>query len=164
MDQGPETEQSVLQSWIGNQVELHYMASSAEVTPHGVIAGPAETRVGTYLLVAVDDKGIEAVIPDQEEKSTIYVPWHSVLLIQGLSREDLESDESEQNEVASEQAKVASVQHDRQDLMNRLANAGTPTEVAIARAMADSWLASNPSDGDVRMARDQLLDTYPAGD
>ena len=45
---------------------------------------------------------------------------------------------------------------DRQELMDLLAKAGTPTEVAVARDAADSYLASNPSDGDVRAARDRL--------
>jgi hypothetical protein len=40
--------------------------------------------------------------------------------------------------------------------MDLLAKAGTPTEVAVAREAAESYLASNPSDGDVRAARDRL--------
>ncbi len=51
---------------------------------------------------------------------------------------------------------------DRQELMDLLAQAGTPTEVAVARGAADSYLASNPSDGDVRAARDHL--SAPGGD
>ena len=46
--------------------------------------------------------------------------------------------------------------------MDLLANASTTTEVAVATGAADAWLAANPSDGDVRMARDRLPD--PAGD
>ena len=157
MDQGPETGQAILESWIGKRVELHYTASSAGVTPHGIIAGPPETRVGTHVLEAVDDRGVEASIPEQKERRTIYVPWHSVLLIQGPSREELEPYESEQTEEAA-------APRDRQELMERLANAGTPTEVAIARAAADAWLTTNPSDGDVRVARDRLPNIYPAGD
>jgi predicted ester cyclase len=62
------------------------------------------------------------------------------------------------------QPEEASPSRARQELMERLANAGTPAEVAIAKAAADSWLATHPSDGDMRMARDQLPDLYPAGD
>ncbi|PLS83572.1 MAG: hypothetical protein CYG60_21780 [Actinobacteria bacterium] len=51
---------------------------------------------------------------------------------------------------------------DRQELMSLLANANTATEVAVARGAAESYLASNPSDGDVRTALDQL--PYPTGD
>ncbi len=65
---------------------------------------------------------------------------------------------------APDRTEEAGPPRDRQKLMERLVNARTPTEVAIARAAADSWLATHPSDGDVRMARDQLPDLYPAGD
>ncbi len=46
----------------------------------------------------------------------------------------------------------------RREVMDLLAGAGTVTEVAVARAAADSYLASDPSDGDVRAARDRLPD------
>ena len=49
---------------------------------------------------------------------------------------------------------------DRQELMDLLSKADTPTEVAVARGAAESYLASNPSDGDVRAASDHLP---PAG-
>ena len=48
------------------------------------------------------------------------------------------------------------------EVMDLLAGAATPTEVAVARAAADSYLASDPSDGDVRAARDRLPN--PTGD
>ncbi len=63
--------------------------------------------------------------------------------------------EESQREQA-EQAEEAPAR--RQELMDMLASAETPTEVAVARAAADSWLTNNPSDGDVRMARDHLPD------
>ncbi len=46
--------------------------------------------------------------------------------------------------------------------MELLANASTPTQVAVARGAAESYLASDPSDGDVRIARNRLPD--PTGD
>ena len=153
-----EVRDSILQRWVGSWVELHHAASSAEITPHGeMVVGPAESRVGTYRLEAIDDKGIEASILNPEERSTSFVPWHSVLLIQGPSRQELDRDQSEQTEEATPS-------HRRQELMNLMANAGTPTEVAVARAAADTWLADNPSDGDVRAARAQLPDIYPTQD
>jgi hypothetical protein len=150
MDQVPEKRESIVQSWVGTWVELHYAASSAEVTPHGEISGPAETRIGICRLEAVDEKGIEASLPDAGKRSTLFIPWHSVLLIQGPSRQEMEQDQSEQTAEASPAR--------RQELMDLLASAGNSTQVAVARAAADSWLASNPSDGDVRSARDQLPD------
>ena len=50
----------------------------------------------------------------------------------------------------------------RQEVMDLLAGAATQTEVAVDRAAADSYLASDPSDGDVRAARDRL--PYATGD
>ena len=40
--------------------------------------------------------------------------------------------------------------------MDRLADAQTPSELASARTAADDWLAANPGDGDVRLARECL--------
>ncbi len=147
-DQKLQTRESILQSWVGNWVELHYAASSAEVTPHGeMISGPAETRVGTYRLETADDRGIEAFIPDPDESRTIFIPWNSVLLIRGPSHEELER---------SERTEEGGPPHGRQELMDRLAGAQTGSEVAAAIAAADDWLADHPSDGDVRVARDHL--------
>ncbi len=44
----------------------------------------------------------------------------------------------------------------RRDLLERLARAQTPPEVASARTAADSWLVEHPDDGDVRQARERL--------
>jgi hypothetical protein len=152
-----EIRASILQRWVGSWVELHHVASSAEITPHGeMVAGPAESRVGTYRLEAIDDKGIEASSLNPDESSTTFVPWHSVLLIQGPSREELDREQPEQTEEAAPAR--------RQELMDLMASAGTPTQAAVARAAADSWLADHPSDGDVRAARDRLPDAYPTGD
>ena len=144
MGWGPETRGSVLQRWVGNWIELHYAASSAEVTPHGIISGPPETRVGMYLLEAIDDRGIEAFIPDPDERRTIFVPWNSVLLVRGPSREELERTEE------------GGPSRDREELMDQLSNARTPSEIADAKAAADSWLATHPEDGDVRLVRERL--------
>ena len=99
MDKEPETSGSALQRWIGNRVELHYVAGSGKASPHGVDAGQPETRIGMYVLVAVDDRGVEAYIP--EERQMVYVPWDSVLLIQGPMPEDLDREESEDLEAGS---------------------------------------------------------------
>ncbi len=51
---------------------------------------------------------------------------------------------------------AAPIAHRRREVMDMLAGAATQTEVAVARAAADSYLTSDPSDGDVRAARDRL--------
>ncbi len=66
--------------------------------------------------------------------------------------------------VQAEQTEEGDAPSRRQELMDLMTSAGTPTQVAVARAAADSWLANHPSDGDVRAARDQLPEVYPAGD
>jgi hypothetical protein len=145
------TKESILQGWVGNWVELHYVASAAKVTPHGIIAGPQETRVGTFLLEAIDDKGIEAFILDPDERRTIFVPWNSVLVVRGPSREELEqSEQTEEDEPA----------RDRQEIMDQLAEARTLSEIDEAKAAADDWLATHP-DGDVRLARERLESDHP---
>jgi hypothetical protein len=155
-----ETRESILQRWVGSWVELHHATSSAEITPHGeMISGPAESRVGTYRLEAMNERGIEAGILNPDERRTIFIPWHSVLLIQGPSREELQQDQDQ-----PEQTEESAPSHCRQELMGLMANARTPTQVAVARAAADTWLTDHPSDGDVRAARDRLADVNPAGD
>ncbi len=70
----------------------------------------------------------------------------------------------EPQRVQAEQTEEPTSSHRREELMDLMASAGTPTQVAVARAAADTWLADNPSDGDMRAARDRLADVYPAGD
>jgi hypothetical protein len=48
--------------------------------------------------------------------------------------------------------------------MDRLIRARNESEVAATLAAADDWLAANPSDGDVRAARDQLREAMPQDD
>jgi hypothetical protein len=107
-----------------------------------------------YLIEAVDDRGVEAFIPDPDESRTIFVPWNSVLLIRGPSREELEREQSERTEEGDPS-------RNRQQLMDRLASAQSPSEVDAAIAAADDWLADHPSDGDVRIAREQLQEAHP---
>jgi hypothetical protein len=99
VDREPGTSGSALQRWIGNRVELHYVAGSGKASPHGVDVGQPEIRIGLYILGAVDDKGVEAYIP--EGRQMIYVPWDSVLLIQGPLPEDPDHKESEDLEEGS---------------------------------------------------------------
>ena len=99
MDKGLGTSGSALQRWVGNRVELHYVAGSGKASPRSVDVGQPEIRIGMYVLRAVDDRGVEAYIP--EERQMIYVPWDSVLLIQGPMPVDLDREESEDLEAGS---------------------------------------------------------------
>jgi hypothetical protein len=152
MGRKSEAKESILEGWVGNWVELHYVASSAEATPHGILAGPQETRVGMFLLEAIDDRGIEAFILEPDERRTLFVPWNSVLLVRGPSREELEQ---------SEQTEEGEPSRDRQEIMKQVAAARTPSEIDEAKAATDEWLATHPEDGDVRVARDRLELDHP---
>ena len=46
-------------------------------------------------------------------------------------------------------------QGDRREILDRLAGASTPAESASAKTAADSWLADNPEDDEVRQARER---------
>ena len=52
-------------------------------------------------------------------------------------------------------------QRDRRELLDWLAGARTPPEAANARAAADSWLADDPEDDEVRRARERLGTAEP---
>lgn len=149
VDAGPIPPGSVLQRWIGNWIELHYLAGPDVESPHGISRGPLEARSGMFLLGGVGDMGLEAYRPPDRP---IYVPWNAVLFVQGPPPEDLEQ---------AEQTGETALLVERRELMDRLANASTPAEVAVAKGAADTWLASHPSDGDVRMAREQLEARFP---
>ena len=59
---------------------------------------------------------------------------------------------------------VGGRQSERRELLNRLASAQTPSEVADARTAADSWTADYPDDGGVRQARERLSPRDPEED
>jgi hypothetical protein len=83
---------------------------------------------------------------------------------QSAKRIGFYAEEPQREHEQIEQTEEAAPSHRRQELMELLASAGTPTQVAVARGAADSWLADHPSDGDVRAARDRLADVNPTGD
>lgn len=87
--------------------------------------------------------------------------WGAVLRI-GDTGQETPEDQREREQV--EQMEESGTPRDRQEHMDRLANARNPAEVADARAAADSWLAANPGDGDVRLARERLQEAYPEED
>jgi hypothetical protein len=86
-----------------------------------------------------------------------FLPWSAVLKIAGIDREISEDfEEARHEEEQVEQTEEGRLPDHRQELMKRLANAQTPSEIMNARAAADCWLAAHPGDGDVRLARERL--------
>ena len=170
MDRGRDW--SLVDEWLGQVVYIQYMGAKplnkGEIAnladdPEGLLHGPPQAIVDYVFLERYDQFGIE-VRDRGEEGVRHFLPWGAVLNIQPLEEAGPERAAQERaNQVEDEQAEAAAPLHDRrQELMDRLANAQTTTEVAVARGAADAWLAANPSDGDVRMALDRLPD--PTGD
>jgi hypothetical protein len=126
-----------------------------------VLTGQPEARTAAFWLRAYDDFGIE-VTPTEEREDYIFIPWGAVLRIYGQDRPKLEQAEREAvQQDRPEDSEEAALSPDRQVLMDLLARAETPSEAADAKAAADGWSVANPSDGDVRMAREQLENRFP---
>jgi hypothetical protein len=164
------SEQHLIGLLLGHQVAIKYV-SGPDLTEDNVdrvvqegqvLKGQPETRTATFYLRAYSDFGIE-VTERAERGNEIFMPWSAVLAIWEPPREDLERNSWEAVE-RSERTEESGLPQDRQELMNLLGSARTPSEIANARAAADSWLATHPGDGDVRLAREKLESAYPAED
>jgi hypothetical protein len=178
MDGGQD--RALLNQWVGQKVYLQYMGTEnpevkviEELADNpGAMSSTSLPQVRTtYLwLERYDRFGIEVrdhPDPEAEDAYRFFVSWGAVLTILGpQEREEVGPEPAAQEraeQLEGERTEEAAPAHDRrQELMDRLANAQTTTEVAVARGAADAWLAANPSDGDVRMALDRLPD--PTGD
>ena len=172
MDQGQD--RTLLDAWLGKTVFVQYTGADApseeqleELTedPDTMLASPPRTVTRFVVLEGYDWFGI-VVRSRSEEDAPFLLPWGAVLYMQAIEEAEEAGPErvaqERANQVEDGQAEEAAPLPDRQELMDRLANAQTTTEVAVAKGAADAWLAANPSDGDVRMALDQLPDS--AGD
>jgi len=154
---------------IGYQVIIEYLAGprvtednwDQVVKEDEVLTGQPEARTATFWLRAYNNFGIE-VTPTDEPKDHIFIPWGAVLRIWGPDRPELEQAEREaMQQEQPEGSEETALSPDRQEVMDVLANAETPSEAADAKAAADGWLLTHPSDGDVRMAREQLEARFP---
>ena len=169
MNHNPE-QRGLIDLMLGHQVAIKYV-SGPDITEENVdrvveegqvLKGQPETRTAAFYLRAYSNFGIE-VTKRPERGNEIFMPWGAVLAIWGPSREDLEQNARGAVE-RPEPTEEGSLPQDRQELMNLMGSARTPSEIANARAAADSWLATHPSDGDVRLAREQLGSAYPEED
>ena len=168
MDQGQD--RTVLDGWLGETLVVQYTGADApsgeqleELTedPGTMLTSPPRTVTRFLILEGYDWFGI-MVRSRSEEDVPFLLPWGAVLYMQPIEEAEEVGPQRALRE-QTEQTEEEAPYHDRrQELMDRLANAQTTTEVAVARGAADAWLAANPSDGDVRMALDRLPD--PTGD
>jgi hypothetical protein len=168
MDQGQD--RTLLDGWLGETVIVQYTGADApsgeqleELTedPGTMLTSPPRTVTRYLILEGYDWFGI-TVRSRSEEDVPFLLPWGAVLYMQAIEEAEEVGPELAQRDQTAQTEEDAPPRDRRQELMDRLANARTATEVAVARGAADAWLAANPSDGDVRMARDQLPD--PTGD
>ncbi len=171
MSQDPE-KRGLISLMLGQQVAIKYL-SGPDITDENVeqvveegqvLKGELEARTATFYLRAYSDLGIEVSREAESSSSEIFLPWSAVLAIWGPSRESLEQHATKNTVRERSRRAEGSVLRNRQELMNQLVDARTPSEVASARAAADSWLATHPGDGDVRLAREHLRSAYPEED
>ncbi len=151
----------LVETWLGSTVFVEYVGGQpleGDVL-RGIAAedstAEAPQRVKTSFLVLenYNQYGIEVRFRGDVEPH--FLPWGAVLRMAEAEGGTPEGSEEAPRE-RLEEMQEAEPPRDRQELMDRLANARTPSELANARTAADSWLAANPGDGDVRLARERL--------
>jgi hypothetical protein len=161
VDQGQERP-LLVETWLGNTVFVEYIGgrpldgdvqrgiAAKDSTAHK----PQRVKTSFLVLENYNQYGIEVRFRGDAEPH--FLPWGAILRMAKAEGGGLEGSEEFPRERAG-QAEEGSPLRDHQRLMDRLADARRPAaEVASARDAADSWLAANPGDGDVRLAREQL--------
>lgn len=160
----------LVEAWLGGTVLVEYVGGQLPENGARRGTGAADTvaeaqpRVKTarFVLENYNRFGIE--VRPNEDSEPQFLSWGAVLRIAGTDQEASENPEEDRQEREQVEPMEESGPQDRQELMDRLANARNPAETVNARAAADSWLAANPGDGDVRLAREQLRDAYSEED
>ena len=160
MDRGDERP-VLVEAWLGTTVFVEYVGGQpleGEVlrriaAENSTADTPQRVKTSFLVLENYNRYGIEVRFRGDAEPH--FLPWGAVLRMaeaEGGTPEPSGVPPSERTERKLEDGPP----RDRGELMNRLAYARTPSELASARAAADDWLAANPGDGDVRLARDRL--------
>jgi exonuclease V gamma subunit len=162
MNQGQERP-LLVETWLGSTVLVEYIGgqrleddvlrriSTEDLT----VDAPQRVKTSLFVLENYNPFGIE--VRSRGDSEPQFLPWNAVLRMVETDRETSQDfEEARQEEEQVEQTEEASPPHVRQELMNRLANAQTPSEIADVKADVDRWLAAHPGDGDVRLAREQL--------
>ncbi len=156
-----------LDRWLGKLVFIRYMGSSDPSKEHieqmgedqnFTLTGPLQVVQHLALLETYDQFGIKVRSP-VEESRPFFLPWGAVLYIYSSPEAEQGQPPGQDQQEGTEETVPSP---DRQELMDLLASAETQPQVAVAKAAADSYLATHPSDGDVRMAREQLEARFPA--
>ena len=159
----------LVETWLGNTVFVEYVGGQpleGEVlrriaAEDSTADAPQRVKTSFLVLENYNQYGIEVRFRGDAEPH--FLPWAAILRMaeaEGGAPEDPEEAPRERVQRAREEGSP----HDRGELMELLANARTPSELADARVAADGWLAANPGDGDVRLARERLGAEQPEED
>ncbi len=150
----------LVETWLGNTVFVEYLGGQpleGEVlrriaAEDSTADTPQRVKTSFLVLENYNQYGIEVRFRGDAEPH--FLPWGAILRMaeaEGGAPEDSEEVPSQRTEPRED-----GPPRDRGELMARLAEARTSSELASARAAADDWLAANPGDGDVRLARERL--------
>jgi len=151
----------LVDTWLGNTVFVEYLGGQpleGEVlrriaAEDSTVDTPQRVKTSFLVLENYNQYGIEVRFRGDAEPH--FLPWGAVLRMaeaEGGTPWESGVPQSERTETTRGDGPP----RDRGELMDRLAEARTPSELASARAAADDWLAANPGDGDVRLARERL--------
>jgi hypothetical protein len=150
----------LVETWLGNTIFVEYLGGQhleGEVlrriaAEDSTADTPQRVKTSFLVLENYNRYGIEVRFRGDAEPH--FLPWGAILRMSEAERgtpEGFGEAPSERTEPQGE-----GMPRDRGELMDRLADARTPSELASARAASDDWLAANPGDGDVRLARERL--------
>ena len=150
----------LVDTWLGNTVFVEYVGGQpleGEVlrriaAEDSTADTPQRVKTSFLVLENYNQYGIEVRFRGAVEPH--FLPWGAILRMaeaEGGTPEGSEEAPSQRTE-----PRGVGPPRDREELMARLADARTPSELASARVAADDWLAANPGDGDVRLARERL--------
>jgi hypothetical protein len=159
----------LVETWLGSTIFVEYVGGQSlesdalrRISAEDSTAeAPQIVKTSFLVLENYNSYGIEVRFRGAPEPH--FLPWGAILRIASAEPE-IPQDREEAPPQKARQMEEGAAPRDRQELMDRLANAGTPSELSNARAAADSWLASNPSDGDVRLALERLGAAVPEED
>jgi hypothetical protein len=169
MDRGQERP-LLVETWLGSTVLVEYVGGQPleddvlrRISTEDLTAdAPQRVKTSLFVLENYNQFGIE--VRSRRDSEPQFLPWSAVLKMVEPDREIAEDFEIAGQEGERVKHTEEGGPHDRLELMGLLANARTPSEIASARAAADSWLAAHPSDGDVRLARERLETEDPEED
>jgi hypothetical protein len=143
-------ERSLADLMVGHRVILQYLVGPKldPDNPDEEVRGQPEAVTGAYWLHASSRTGIEISRSLSAEATDLFfVPWSSILMLNGVSRRELEVEAGESFAI------------DRQELLERLGDPQAKEDSDVGLD-ARRYLTYNPDDEEVRQALKQLPRSY----